>query len=737
MYAEVLVEVAARRVDKLFSYYVPERLRQEICVGSRVQVPFGKRLVAGYVVGLGCATDVAKIKEISTILDPGPLFTPMQYRLARWMAAFYLCNTVSALQAIIGPRLQSAGPLRIRRLWAVVPEQGEPDFSRSPKQAAIWSVARARPGLTRHELAKEAKASASVVDTMVNRGFLRFTEQKSRRDPYPLNDFQQTQELVLNVEQAAVYSEISGSLESGQHGVFLLHGVTGSGKTEIYLQSIRRVLELKRQAIVLVPEISLTPQMVSSFKERFGEQVAVLHSRLSHGERYDEYNRIMEGAAPVVLGARSAIFAPVNDPGLIVIDEEHEPSYKQDETPKYHARDVAIRLSKNCNGVVLLGSATPSLESYARAMSGGPYKLLKMTKRVEEKPLPRVQVVDMRGEMKSGNPDIFSRALLKGIHQNLEDNQQVILFLNRRGFSTFVVCRECGTVMKCPHCDISLTHHSGDRMRCHYCSYNIMSPRNCPECQSKYIGYLGTGTQKVEHEVKTHFPGARVLRMDADTTSRKGSHSEILQSFRNGEADILIGTQMVAKGLDFPGVTLVGVISADTTLYMPDLRASERTFQLLTQVAGRAGRGDAEGRVLIQTYSPDHFAVQAASRHDFGYFFSREITLRHALEYPPFSRLARVLVTGIKEEDVQKACGFISEGLIRSASAQGVDIQVMGPAPASVARIKDCYRWQLMIKAKVVGVLREAIQSAMSGFNELVYSRKVSVSIDIDPYSMM
>ncbi|MBE3588957.1 MAG: primosomal protein N' [Thermoanaerobacteraceae bacterium] len=731
VYAEVLVDLAARQVDRVFHYRVPPSLAGRVLVGSRVLVPFGRRRIEGYVVGFGHPPeDGIKLKEVLDLLDPGPLFTPHQLELARWMAAYYLCPTVKALQAMIWPLLRTAGPRKMRGLWPVPCPDRIPDVKRAPKSAAVWQVALARPGLTRGELALAAGVSPAVVDTLVARGLLRGEERVVQRDPCAGLPEIQHRPPVLNHHQRRAVQEITGSLGLGERRLFLLHGVTGSGKTEVYLQCIAGALQQGLQAMMLLPEIALTPQMIDIFRGRFGRRVAVLHSRLSQGERYDEYQRLRAGEARVVLGARSAVFAPLEKPGLIILDEEHEPSYKQEETPRYHARGVALRLAGLAGAVVVLGSATPSLESYARATAAGaPYRLVELPERIGGRPLPRVKTIDMRQEIRAGNKSLFSRQLREAMTERLSRGEQIILFLNRRGFSTLVVCRECGLVLKCPHCDISLTFHASGRMRCHYCHYSVLAPSLCPGCGGRYLAYLGAGTQKIEQEIRELFPDAGVMRLDGDTTARRGAHREIIEGFRRGGAGILIGTQMVAKGLDLPGVTLVGVISADLSLFMPDFRASERTFQLLTQVAGRSGRGDREGEVLVQTYSPHHYAVTCAVNHDYQGFYRQEMTLRRSLGYPPFTHLCRILVSGRKEEEVQEAAAAIA-GLI-----QGVDM--LGPAPAPLTRIKDRYRWHLVLKAHAPAVLRAAVTPALDFLNRHSRWRKLVVSVDMDPQSMM
>lgn len=744
LYAEVLVDVSTRKIEQGFHYRVPPGLAGKVRVGARVMVPFGRRQVAGYVTSLGPAPDFlaekVEIKEIGDILDTGPVFTPGQMELARWMAGYWLCSVAAALQAIIWPRIQGVGPKKIRGLYPVVPARGGPAFEwRSAKRERVWATAAAHPGISRKELAAASGVSVSLVDKLVAEGLLRCGEVELRRDPYPAEGLITGDGFTLNPEQADTLEEIKRAVDRSRREVFLLHGVTGGGKTEVYLRAIAHTLDRGRQAVVMVPEISLTTQMVSVFRGRYGDRVAVLHSRLSEGERYDEWKRIACGVAPVVLGARSAAFGPLSNPGLIVLDEEHEPSYKQEETPRYHARDVALRLAAQFEAVAVLGSATPSVESYYRAQPGSPYRLLSITRRIEMRALPEVRVIDMRQEMKAGNSGLLSSQLISALQDRLARREQSILFLNRRGYSTLVVCRECGLVMKCPHCDISLTYHTTGRLSCHYCNHSVSDPGCCPDCGSRYVDYFGAGTQKVEEEVRKLLPGAGVLRMDSDTTARKGSHGRILRVFRDGGADILIGTQMVAKGLDLPQVTLVGVVNADTTLHMPDFRSAERTFQLVSQVAGRAGRGDLGGEVLVQTLSPGHYSILAASRHDYPGFYEKEMAVRRSLNYPPFTRLARVLVTGSDEGEVRVLAGAWAVELRRLAGGddgQG-EIEILGPAPAPLTRVKDRHRHHVIVRSRSGNRLRSLLQLAMDRMEAKKSKGGLNAVVDIDPQSLL
>lgn len=721
------MEVPSREVDRPFHYLVPEHLNS-LSLGSRVLVPFGRRTVPGYVVGFSAPPEGVKIKPVLKILSEG--LSPELLELAQWLAGRYLCTLAESLHCVIG-----AGREKKRlpqRLFAAV-EAGEINGLKiTPKQQKVLETAVQHPGLNKTQLARKAGVSPSTVDTIVKKKLLTYgyginTPSSTTADNLPQ----------LTAEQLAVVNRLNNYINHGKHGVFLLHGVTGSGKTEVYLRVIAEVLKKGRQAVVLLPEISLTSQMVEVFCRRFGSSVAVLHSRLSAGERYAEQQRIQRGDAQVVLGARSAVFAPVPKLGIIIIDEEHEPMYKQEENPKYHAREVAVYRARVNQAVVLMASATPALESYCRAEPGGPYQLLTMKKRVRQLPLPKVEVVDMRREMDAGNTGIFSRLLLDKITDRLNKKQQVVLFINRRGYATFVVCRKCGLVLKCPHCDISLTYHYDGYLRCHYCNYSRHAPKKCPRCGDNAVGFFGTGTQKVEQEIKRYFPRAVIMRMDGDTTARKGSHQKIIDAFKNGHGDILVGTQMIAKGLDMPNVTLVGVVNADTMLYMPEFRAAERTFQLLTQVAGRAGRGDYPGETVIQTYTPEHYSIIYARKHDYKNFYQKEMQMRRALKYPPFYYLSRILISGENEERVKAAAEEIRGVLEDTASAVKTEdkkVIIMGPAQAGLYKIQGRFRWQMVLKGRVASIVRQVTRDAVQKWAQQARGRNnINVSIDIDP----
>ncbi|WP_077211473.1 primosomal protein N' [Bacillus dakarensis] len=584
------------------------------------------------------------------------------------------------------------------------------------------------------ELLSVLGISSATVKSLVKKNILLEKSLEVYRDPYEDRKFDTTKPLPLSEDQEKAIRPILTTIEEKLQKVFLLYGVTGSGKTEIYLQSIQQVIEKGREAIVLVPEISLTPQMVKRFKGRFGNKVAVLHSGLSLGEKYDEWRKIQRKEVSVVVGARSAIFAPFENLGIIIIDEEHETSYKQEDNPRYHARDVAVQRSIFHRCPVVLGSATPSLESFARAKKGV-YELLTLPKRMNNHALPSVQIIDMREELREGNRSMFSRSLLEGIKARLEKKEQIVLFLNKRGHSSFVMCRDCGYVINCPNCDISLTYHrANQQMKCHYCGYESFVPKQCPECSSEHIRYFGTGTQKVEEELGKILPEARVIRMDVDTTSRKGSHERLLDDFQAGKADILLGTQMIAKGLDFPNITLVGVLSADTMLHLPDFRSSEKTFQLLTQVSGRAGRHELEGEVIIQTYTPEHYSIELAGEQNFDRFFDREMMMRKLHHYPPFYYIT--LIT-ISHENVMKVVS-VTENIAKYVGTRvSKDAIILGPVASPIPRINNRYRYQCLIKYKREPDLSRILKSLLDHYQQEMASSGLQISIDLNPYILM
>ncbi|TFE31841.1 primosomal protein N' [Cohnella luojiensis] len=604
------------------------------------------------------------------------------------------------------------------------------------------------------KLTEAASTTSSTIRSLAERGLIEIRSVTEDRDPYAHRDFPESLPMKLTPKQADALAPIQSALDDGRNESFLLHGVTGSGKTEVYLQAIQRCLEMGREAIVLVPEIALTPQMVERFKSRFGARVAVLHSRLSQGERYDEWRKIREGRAQVAVGARSAIFAPFTSIGLIVIDEEHETSYKQEESPKYHARDVAVERARLHGAVVVLGSATPALETYESSVYSGRetglrgMKYIALPERVANRPLPGVSIVDMREELKLGNRAMFSRPLADAIRDRLAKKEQMVLLLNRRGYATFVMCRSCGYTAACPHCEISLTYHRGSQnLRCHYCGYTEAEPKACPSCESPHIRFFGTGTQKVEEALAETFPGIRVIRMDVDTTTEKGSHERWLTEFRERRADVLLGTQMVAKGLDFPYVTLVGVLAADAALRLPDFRAPERTFQLLTQVAGRAGRHELPGEVIIQTYDPEHESITSVQGHDYKGFAERALTLRRQLGYPPYGRLISVTFSHESVPMLLSIGEKFASGMREKAAMIGVRkdfdfgdnaaLEVLGPVSSPIARLKDRYRFQCMVKYRGDVDASSLASQVLQEMGDAVKRGGVQVSVDVDPQMML
>ena len=683
MVARVTLEIALRRE---FDYLIPPEFAGRVEVGTRVKVPFGRRQVLGCVTALADSSTFESLKPILKIIGAQSLVTPRVLELARWMADYYCCAPETALKSVLPDAIRKEREGWRERLFARVLPGGKGIDALTKRQTEIYHVIEEHQSIALQELLRLTGTTAQTVRKLEDKNLIEIAPQITERDPYANEEIIPTEPLKLNPEQAVALEKII----KGSGKFFLLHGVTGSGKTEIYLQAIARGLEEGKGAIVLVPEISLTPQTVERFKARFSSGplqtlVAVLHSHLSTGERHDEWHKIRQGRAKIVIGARSAIFAPVEPLGLIIVDEEHEHSYKQEEAPRYHARDVAVVRGQREGATVVLGSATPSLESYHNAKRGK-YTLLEMPSRVDDKRMPLVRVLDMRTEKSKGDkgPPIFSQRLKDAIHHRLEAGEQTILFLNRRGFATSMQCPDCGLVAECPNCSLSLTYHRREQtLRCHICGHRDRAPQRCPneKCRSPKIRFHGLGTEKVEDGLRKLFPKANVCRMDSDALKRKDDFRRILGDFRRGKIDILVGTQMIAKGLHFPRVTLVGIVYADTSLHLADFRAGERTFQLLTQVAGRAGRGDVEGEVVVQTFSPVHPAIQFARHHDFVGFFEAEMEFREQLLYPPFTRAALLTIRGRNEDKVKFSADHIKREL-ETLIPKLPDLVIAGPAPA-------------------------------------------------------
>jgi primosomal protein N' (replication factor Y) len=612
----------------------------------------------------------------------------------------------------------------------VIQYQGvEPDQPISKKQAEILRYVKEKGEISYSELSKRFKSPSKSIQSLQSQRLLSISRREVCRDLSVRSELKPYPKPELTSNQEAILSEILKGIYSKRFSPFLVYGVTGSGKTEIYLRAIEEVLIQGREAIVLVPEISLTPQLLSRFKDRFGENLALLHSGLGRGERYDQWRRIWKGEVKIALGARSAIFAPFKNVGIIIVDEEHDPSYKQEEKLKYHARDVAVVRAKQAEATLLLGSATPSLESFYNA-EGGKFRLLHLPERIEGKPLPRVEVIDVKKE-----GGLLSEKVRVALQKNIEDKKQSLLFLNRRGFANFILCPDCGHTFKCPNCSVTLTYHLRDRtLQCHYCDYRIKAPGDCPKCQGHRLQGMGIGTERLEQEIRLLFPKTEVGRMDRDTTSRRRSHLQILKRLESGSIDILVGTQMIVKGHDFPNVTFVGVISADTSLHFPDFRSSERTFQLLTQVAGRAGRGDVFGEVVIQTFNPDHYSILRAKDHDYTGFYQEEIQFRKALEYPPFSRLINFRMVGNSERRTKAATeemGRIGQSLLKKGYGRGIEI--LGPSTAPFAKMRGKFRWQMLAKGKSSQLLRRFAKELASRMEAPLQGKGVHLDIDVDP----
>jgi primosomal protein N' (replication factor Y) len=606
---------------------------------------------------------------------------------------------------------------------------GEPTQPISKKQAEILNWIKEKGEISHSELTKRFKSPSKSIQSLHAKGLVSLLRREVCRDLSVRSELKPYAKPEPTSAQKAILGEILKGIHSKRFSPFLIYGVTGSGKTEIYLRAIEEVLIQGREAIVLVPEISLTPQLLSRFKDRFGENLALLHSGLGRGERYDQWRRIWKGEVKIAMGARSAIFAPFKNVGIIIVDEEHDPSYKQEEKLRYHARDVAAVRAKQAETTLLLGSATPSLESFHNTEKGK-FRLLNLPERIEGRPLPRVEIVDVKKE-----GGLLSEKLRAALEKNIEDKKQSLLFLNRRGFANFILCPECGHTFKCPNCSVTLTYHLRDRsLQCHYCDYRIQAPGDCPKCQGHRLQGMGIGTERLEQEIKSLFPETQVGRMDRDTTSRRRSHQQILKRLESGSIDILVGTQMIVKGHDFPNVTFVGVVSADTSLHFPDFRSSERTFQLLTQVAGRAGRGEVFGEVVIQTFNPDHYSILKAKDHDYIGFYREEIQFRKALEYPPFSRFINFRLVGNSEKrtkDVAEEMGRIGQSLLKTGYGKGIDL--LGPSSAPFAKMKGKYRWQMLAKAKSHQWLHQFAKELASRMEVQIKGKGVNLDIDVDP----
>ncbi|MDO4167244.1 MAG: primosomal protein N' [Eubacteriales bacterium] len=712
LFADVIVDISVKSLDRPFQYIVPEEYQDVAVVGAQVLIPFGQgdRQRQGYIVGLSTEPnyDIQKTKQIICVEKQGVVAESHLLSLAYWIKEHYGGTMNDAIKAVMPVRREVQEKL-VRRVYPVV-ERGEllaqkEEMERKHQVARVRvldallsvEVSHYRDGVDYDMLIRQCKVTKAVLRGLVERGLIQIAARQLYRNPYPNIESQKT-DITLNEEQQSAVQRVLWDYQAGRRYVYLLHGVTGSGKTEVYMQCIQSVIRQGQQAIVLIPEIALTYQTVNRFYERFGDRVSVMHSRLSAGERFDQYTRAKNGEIDIMIGPRSALFTPFRQLGLIIVDEEHETSYQSEMPPKYHAREVAVQRAKMLGASVILGSATPSMEAYYRA-STGEYQLLELKKRAGGAVLPSVEIVDLRQELEEKNHSIFSRSLADKIRQRLKRREQTILFLNRRGYAGFVSCRKCGEVIGCSHCSVALKPHlyrgQVDRLVCHYCGYQIRMPRACPKCGSRYIGTFGLGTEQVEEMVRNQFPEARVIRMDADTTSGKEGHDKLLKSFGDGEADILVGTQMIVKGHDFPGVTLVGILAADLSLNVGDYRAAERTYQLLAQAAGRAGRADKPGEVVLQTYQPEHYSIVCAAKQDYLSFYEEELLMRRMLQYPPVSNILGVLVLSEQKQRSEALAGYLAEQMRKAE-----DITVLGPTEASIGKLRDVYRMVIYVKAE-------------------------------------
>ncbi|HCM91177.1 MAG TPA: primosomal protein N' [Lachnospiraceae bacterium] len=739
-YANIIVNISHENLDKTFQYLVPENLKEIISVGDYVTIPFGKgnRLIEGYVLELTdkAAYDESKLKEIAGIRTDARLVEVRLIKLAWWMKKRYGSTMINALKTVLPVKKQVKEKeektivLNLERIEAL---------SRLEMYAKKHQTARER---LLKELISEGELDYRLVTTKlsISPPTIRAMEEQDvisirRRRLYrdPAQGSPTGTQVTLNPAQLNIVNEVTGEYDEGIRRTYLLRGVTGSGKTEVYMEIISHVIGMGREVIVLIPEIALTYQTVMRFYKRFGSRVSTIHSRLSDGVKYDQFERARKGEISIMIGPRSALFTPFENLGLIIIDEEHEPSYKSDNMPKYHARETAIELARLHNASLILGSATPSLDAYYKALKGE-YRLFELDERAKDAVLPRVRITDLKQELKDGNRSMFGRELKMLMEDRLNKGEQIMLFLNRRGYAGFVSCRSCGHVVRCPHCDVSLSKHRGGKLICHYCGYEREDVKICPECGSSLIGGMRAGTEQVEEAVKKLFPYASVLRMDADTTKKKDDYERILSTFANREADILIGTQMIVKGHDFPYVTLMGILVADMSLNAGDYRAAERTFQLLTQAAGRSGRADLPGDVVIQTYHPDHYAIRHAANQDYSAFYNEEIIYRNLLDYPPAGHMMAVMIEGTSEDKADKYSILLAEELKNDIimNLYGDRCRIIGPADASVKKINDIYRKLIYLKSGDIDVLtglKDRIEDTVNTNKD----KDIRVTFDLDP----
>ena len=744
MIAQVIINSNVKNLNRIFDYNVPSEMQGTICVGDRVLVPFGnkKTYEEGFIVGLKENTQY-KVKDIAKIQE-GIKLTVENIDLAKLMARRYFCNISDCIKLMLPPgtlnknidsrvKDKTLNFVYLKKDIEEIEEDIENRVIKSEKQKRVLNFLIQNEGIQTTELEIITDITNAVLKALEKKEYIEIIEEKVERNPFLNKDIKPTKKLKLTEEQQNAFNKIDETINNNENKEFLLYGVTGSGKTEIYLQLIEKIIQKNKTAIVLVPEISLTPQMVERFIARFGqEKIAVLHSKLSIGERYDQWNKIKNGECKIVIGARSAIFAPIENLGLIIIDEEHDSSYKSETNPRYNAKELAGYMAKKNNIPLVLGSATPDISTYYKA-ENNKIEMLKLTKRANESNLPKVDVIDLREELANGNRSILSRKLYEEIEKNLKDKKQTILFLNRRGYSTFVMCRDCGYTVKCKNCNITMTYHiKTNKLKCHYCGHEEKNLTECPECHSKNIKYFGTGTQRLEEDINKIFPEATTIRMDIDTVTRKNSHEEILNKFKNDNIDILIGTQMVVKGHHFPNVTLVGVIAADSSLYIEDYRANERTFQILTQVAGRAGREKLPGRVIIQTYNPDNFAIECSKKQNYDEFYETEIELRKQLKYPPFCDIISIGLTDTDNNKIKNVSERLYNNISRTIKNEKMDFNIYKPLPCPIDKINNKYRWRIILKGKLNNKIIDIINKSI----EQVNSKTTRIIVDTNPTNL-
>lgn len=741
-YADIIIDISHENLDKTYQYAIPDELSEQAVIGAFVVVPFGKgnRRINGYIVDLSDEPKISKelIKPIAEVVKEAPVIESHLIYLAYWMKETFGGTMIDSLKTVIPVKKAVKRKEQRSIQLAVGPEQAHQlyyEYQRKNNKAKLRLLeALIKEKILDYDAAiGRLNIPRTTLLTMEKQGVMKIVSEQLYRNPIK-NQEEQNSRVELNEEQQYIVDDFINEYRSGIRGSYLIHGITGSGKTEVYMEIIASVIASGKQVILLIPEIALTYQTVQRFYRRFGERISIMNSRMSQGERYDQSLRARKGEIDIIIGPRSALFTPFQNLGLIIIDEEHEGSYKSETTPKYHAVMVAGKRAQLTGASVILGSATPSLESYIKAKEGQ-IKLYTLTKRAKEAEPPKVWIVDLREELKRRNKSIFSIKLKELIQDRLNKKEQIMLFLNRRGYAGFVSCRSCGYVIKCPHCDVSLTSHNNGKLVCHYCGYEGVQPSVCPECGSKYIAAFGTGTQKVEELVKKEFPGARVLRMDTDTTKNKGGHEAILKAFAEQKADILVGTQMIVKGHDFPKVTLVGIIAADLSLYTGDFRSGERTFQLLCQAAGRAGRDVLPGEVVIQTYHPEHYSIVTAAEGNYEAFFEQEMQFRRLMQYPPAAHILLILVTSKEEKLADEAALHLGEAVKLYLEKQNIRAEMIGPAPAAVTKVKDIYRRVIYIKHGEYPVLIH-IKDYLEGY--FAYSDHFagsSLQFDFDPMS--